>query len=181
MFFFIFALPAVAIGLLLWLYRRPLPQLDGALRLDALKAPVEVIRDQWGVPHLYAQSAGDLWCAQGFVHAQDRLWQMELNRRIGHGRLAEAFGAVAFDSDRLLRILGFARAAQATLDATDAESRAALESYARGVNAFITANPGRWGLEFTLLQLKPEPWKPLDSLVWTQMMSWASRPTGTRS
>jgi penicillin amidase len=165
-------IPVAVVGALVWLYRRPLPRLDGRLIAPGLKQPVEVIRDRWGVPHLYAQSLHDLSFAEGYVHAQDRLWQMELNRRIGHGRLAEAFGEVAFETDRLLRILGFGRAARATWDATDGEYRAALEAYARGVNAFISAHPGRWGLEFTLLNLKPEPWTPVDSLVWTKMMAW---------
>src|SRR5262249_48366368 len=133
---------------------------------------VEVIRDRWGVPHLYAQTIEDALVAQGYVHAQDRLWQMELNRRVGHGRLSELFGELAFDTDRMLRILGFGRAARENWDAPDGEPRWALEAYARGVNAFVAMNPGKWGLEFTLLNLKPEPWTPVDSLVWTKMMAW---------
>ncbi len=172
MFLLLFAIPAVAVAALFWLYRRPLPQLEGRVVLPGLKAPVEVIRDRWGVPHLYASHVDDVLFAQGFVHAQDRLWQMDLNRRVGHGRLSEAFGSLAFDTDRLLRILGFSRSAHETLAATDGETLAALECYARGVNAFIAANPGRCGLEFTLLGIKPEPWKPVDSLVWTKMMAW---------
>jgi penicillin amidase len=170
--FWMLALPVAFAGALLWLYRRPLPQLDGRLSLPGLKQPVEVIRDRWGVPHFYAHSVDDVLFAQGYVHAQDRLWQMELNRRVGHGRLSEAFGALAFDTDRLLRILGFSRAARENWDATDGETRVAMEAYARGVNAFIEGHPGKWGLEFTLLNLKPEPWTPVDSLVWTKMMAW---------
>jgi penicillin G amidase len=170
--FWMLALPVAFVGALLWIYRRPLPQVDGRISLPGLKQPVEVVRDRWGVPHLYAASVEDVLFAQGYVHAQDRLWQMELNRRVGHGRLSEAFGTIAFDTDRLLRILGFARAAREGWDATDGEARTALEAYARGVNAFIQANPNNWGLEFTLLRLKPEPWTPVDSLVWTKMMAW---------
>src|SRR5438094_3511609 len=139
--FWMLALPVAFVGALLWLYRRPLPQLDGRLSLPGLKQPVEVIRDRWGVPHLYAASVDDVLFAQGYVHAQDRLWQMELNRRVGHGRLSEVFGELAFDTDRLLRILGFGRAARENWDATDGETRVALEAYARGVNAFISASP----------------------------------------
>jgi penicillin amidase len=166
------ALPAAAAAVLVYLYRRPLPRLDGRIVARGLGAPVEVVRDRWGVPHLYAQTSADLFFAQGYVHAQDRLWQMELNRRVGWGRLSEAFGAVAYETDRLLRVLGFGRAARAAWDATDADTRATLEAYARGVNAFIDDNRGRWGLEFTLLGLTPERWTPADSIVWTKMMAW---------
>jgi penicillin amidase len=82
--------------------RRPLPRTSGALTLPELEAPVQVLRDRWGVPHIYARSNADLFMAQGFVHAQDRLWQMEFNRRTGHGQLAEIFGPIALDSDRFL-------------------------------------------------------------------------------
>ena len=78
---------------------RPLPRTSGKLSLAGLAAPVQVIRDRWGVPHIYAQNLVDLFMAQGYVHAQDRLWQMELQRRTGHGQLAEAFGPIALDAD----------------------------------------------------------------------------------
>jgi penicillin amidase len=170
--FWFFALPAAFVGALVWLNKRPLPQLDGRMALGGLRRPVEVLRDRWGVPHLYAENVEDVLFAQGFVHAQDRLWQMELNRRVGHGRLSEVFGERAFSTDRLLRILGFGRAARENWDATDGETRAAMQAYARGVNAFIAGNPGKWGLEFTILGIKPESWSPVDSLVWSKMMAW---------
>src|SRR5690242_18738224 len=84
---------------LLTALRRPLARTSGKLTLPGLDASVQVIRDRWGVPHIYAQSAADLFAAQGYVHAQDRLWQMELQRRTGHGRLSEVFGPIALDSD----------------------------------------------------------------------------------
>src|SRR4051794_40316417 len=110
--FWIFALPVALVSGLLWLYQRPLPQLEDRITVtgSGLKKPVEVLRDRWGVPHLYADSMDDALFAQGYVHAQDRLWQMELNRRVGHGRLSELFGKQALDTDRILRILGFSRA-----------------------------------------------------------------------
>ncbi len=157
---------------LVYLYRRPLPQVSGTIKLNGLKAPVEILRDRWGVPHIYAQGEEDLFFAQGFVHAQDRLWQMELHRRLGHGRLAEIVGEPAFPTDRLLRILGFGRAAQNDFDHADAETRQVLEAYARGVNAFLETNSGRLPLEFTILRFKPEPWRPADSLAWGKMMAW---------
>jgi len=154
------------------LMRRSLPQVDGVLKTEGLSAPVEIIRDQWGVPHIYAQTMDDLLCAQGFVHAQDRLWQMEMNRRVGYGQLAELFGELAFSTDHFLRTVGFARAAQNDLQHLDAESLRTLESYARGVNAFGAQNGDRLPLEFTLLRFKPEPWKPLDSLVYGKVLAW---------
>src|SRR3970040_2026636 len=89
-----------------WLGQRNLPQGEGTITLEGLSAPVEVLRDRWGVPHIYAQDMLDLSFAQGFVHAQDRLWQMELNRRTAAGRLSEIFGPVTLDPDRFLRTIG---------------------------------------------------------------------------
>ena len=113
---------------LTWLSRRRLPQTDGSLRVSGLEAPVEIVRDRWGVPHIYANSLPDLFFAQGFVHAQDRLWQMEVNRRTATGRLSEIFGDVALDTDRLTRTLGFNRLAQADLDAASEEMQEALHA-----------------------------------------------------
>ena len=98
------------------LFRRWAPRLDGRITLAGIGAPIEIVRDRWGVPHVRAMSIEDAMFAQGFVHAQDRFWQMELNRRVGHGRLAEAFGERAFETDKLLRVIGLARAARASWD-----------------------------------------------------------------
>lgn len=162
----------IALGLV-YLYRRPLPQVAGVLRLPGLKSPVEVLRDQWGVPHIYAQNLDDLYFAQGYVHAQERLWQMELNRRLVQGRLAELFGPIALDTDRLIRTLGFARSAIQDWEALDTEGRHILEVYAQGVNAFLTQNANRLPLEFTLLGFKPQPWRALDSVAWAKYMGWS--------
>jgi acyl-homoserine lactone acylase PvdQ len=93
--------------------RRRLPTIAGTLALPGLQAPVEVLRDRWGVPHLYAGSEHDVYMAQGYVHAQDRLWQMELNRRTANGRLSEVFGSLALDTDRTALTFGFRRLGQA--------------------------------------------------------------------
>jgi penicillin amidase len=151
--------------------RRPLPRTSGALRLPGLEAPVQVLRDRWGVPHIYARSNADLFIAQGYVHAQDRLWQMEFNRRTGHGQLAEIFGPVALDSDRFLRVLGFSRVARREAELLSGETRVAVEAYVRGVNAYITAHASRLPVEFTLLRLRPRPWEPADVLVWGKIMA----------
>jgi penicillin amidase len=161
----------VAAGLVLYV-RRPLPRIHGTLRLAGLKGQVEVIRDRWGVPHIYADSAEDLFFAQGYIHAQDRMWQMELQRRIASGRLSEIFGEDLLDVDRLFRILGLRRAAAADEAALSDESRSVLEAYAAGVNAFLEARSGRWSVEFNLLRLKPEPWQSVDSLCWLKVMAW---------
>src|SRR5436309_2246828 len=133
----IFGALAAPLAALAYLYRRPLPKVNGRIKVHGLRASVEIIRDQWGVPHIYAQDLHDLFFAQGYAHAQDRLWQMELNRRIGHGRLAELFGPDAVDSDRFVRILRFAHLARREVDLLDDEARLAAESYVRGVNDFL--------------------------------------------
>ena len=169
----------VAVGgaLYVWIYwrliQRPLPEWEGEFQLDCLAAPVEVLRDKHGVPHIYAQSRADLYRAQGYVHAQDRLWQMEQHRRIAAGTLAEVFGAPALEADRFSRIVGFRRAAQAELDALDAESRQVLEWYAEGVNAYIAERPRRLAAEFNLLRFAPQPWTPLDTVGYAKVMGWS--------
>ena len=142
----------------------------GRLRLDGLTASVEVLRDDWGVPHIYASCTTDVLFAQGFVHSQDRLWQMDFQRRIVAGRLAEILGPLAFDTDRATRVLGMYRVAEAEVALLSPEGRTELEAYAAGVNAGMTSQP--LPLEFTLLRYRPEPWKPADSLGWAKMMSW---------
>lgn len=153
------------------LLRRPLPRLAGMLALPGLAAPVEVIRDRWGVPHLYAGNNRDLFMAQGYVHAQERLWQMELQRRTGHGHLAEAFGPVALDSDRFLRTLGFSRIARREAELLTDETREALAAYVAGVNAFLDANRRRLPVEFAILRLAPRRWEIADVLVWGKVMA----------
>ncbi|MDQ7819314.1 MAG: penicillin acylase family protein [Armatimonadota bacterium] len=152
--------------------RRAFPQDRGTLRVPGLRAPVEVVRDRWGIPHITAENAHDLFFAQGYVHAQDRLWQMELHRRTASGRLSELFGAVTLDTDRFLRTVGLRRAAQDELAIQDPETAAALDAYARGVNAFVETHRGRLPLEFALLRTAPEPWTPVDSLAFAKLMAW---------
>ena len=156
-----------------WLVQRPTPQLNGRVNLPGLNAPVEILRDRYGIPHIYATGLDDLLCAQGYVHAQDRLWQMEQNRRVAHGTLAEVFGETVLDVDRFSRTVGFGRAAAAELAELDAEARAALEAYVRGVNAYIQAHTGRLSAEFNLLRVMPAPWSALDVLALTKLMGWS--------
>jgi penicillin G amidase len=154
------------------LIRRPLPQRAGTATVDGLVAPVEVIRDRWGVPHIYATNETDLFFAQGYVHAQDRLFQMDTSRRVGAGRLAEVVGPPGLASDRAARFFGWHRAAEAQVAGMLADSRTAAiaHAYAAGVNAFI--GEGRLPLEFSLLAYEPEPWRPSDSAAWGAVLAW---------
>ncbi len=149
-----------------------LPRTEGTTTLPGLAAEVRVERDADGIPTIRAASARDAAFALGFVHAQDRLWQLETHRRIGSGRLAEAFGEPALDTDRFLRALGVKRAAQAQWARLEPRSRALLEAYADGVNAFQREELRARPPEFVLLGLQPEPWTPQDSLAWLIMMAW---------
>lgn len=155
-----------------WLHlRRSLPQLDGEARAEGLGAAVQVVRDREGVPHVLARSERDAWLAMGYVHAQDRLWQMEFQRRVGQGRLSEFIGERAFDTDRLMRTLGIARMAERIVPRLDAGSRAHLEAYAAGVNAFLASRPVL-PVEFQVFRIEPEPWRPADSVAWLLVMAW---------
>jgi penicillin amidase len=164
--FWIAAPVVVAGSAVAWHYvYRPLPQLDGSAPLPGLAQSVTVDRDGWGIPHIRAGSLNDLVEAQGYVMAQDRLWQMDLMRRVARGELSEIFGPLALDMDRQYRTLGLARAAERDAGQLDPESRDALEAYARGVNHFIEQHRGRLPLEFSLLGYQPRPWQPADTLV----------------
>ncbi len=151
--------------------RQSLPRTEGEIRLAGLSGPVEILRDRYGIPHIYAQNAADASFALGYVHAQDRLWQMEMSRRIAAGRLSEVVGAGGLDTDRFLRAIGVRRSAEASLQRLDDDTRRQLEAYAAGVNAFIASGPVL-PPEFWLTGVKPEPWTPADSVAWTKMMAW---------
>lgn len=168
------AILAVLIFAFLWLiFQRPQARVKGRLTLPGLSAAVEVVRDRWGVPHIYAPGRDDGLMALGFVHAQDRLFQMDVSRRLAQGRLAEVLGLAALETDRWSRVLGFWRATEGDLALLDAEEQAVLEAYAAGVNAYITANRYRMPAEFALLGYKPEPWTVRDSLGILKVLGWA--------
>ena len=151
--------------------QRSLPKIDGEVRVRGPAAAVEIVRDRDGVPHLFAKSARDGWFAMGYVHAQDRLWQMEFQRRVAQGRLAEFLGERAYDVDRLMRTLGIARLSERIIARTDAETLGDLEAYAAGVNAFLDTDPVL-PVEFQALRVKPERWKPADTMGWLFVMAW---------
>ena len=154
----------------LWL-RGSLPEIDGERVASGLTAPVEVVRDRHGIPHVLARNEEDALFALGYVHAQDRLWQMEMNRRIGAGRLAEVLGAPALDTDRLLRMLGLHRRAKATLAHLSPGTRGRIDAYVNGVNAWMTTRSGPLPPEFLILGFEPEPWTAADSVVWAKVMA----------
>ncbi len=168
--FIVIALALAGGGGYLWL-RRSLPQSSGEITVRGISAPVTITRDRDGVAHISGATETDAMFGLGFVHAQERLWQMEVQRRIGHARLSEVFGETTLRTDRFLRTLGVARAARSALDRLDSETKAILEAYAAGVNAFLATNP-LLPPEFLILGVQPEPWQPIDSLVWAKMMAW---------
>ena len=145
-----------------WLARRPLPQQRGTLELEGLEGRVRVRRDRWGVPHVEADAKRDLYFAQGFVHAQDRLWQMDFYRRAVEGKVAAMAGEEGLPVDRLMRTLGIRRVAEREAEALDPELRALLERFCEGVNA--AASAAALPFEMQLLRLDWKPWRPVDIL-----------------
>ncbi len=152
------------------LFRRSQPRIRGQMALPGLQGTVEVIRDRWGIPHIFAQDRHDLFFALGFVHAQDRLWQMGFNCRTASGTLSEILGEPALEADRLMRRVGLRRAAEREAQRLDPETAAGHEAYCRGVNAFLEQHRGPWPLEFTILRTRQAPWTTADSLVLGRLM-----------
>jgi len=163
-------------GIVGYIVRSSMPQAAGNLRAEGLQNEVTVYRDEYGIPHLYALTSHDLFFAQGYVHAQDRFWQMEFWRRLGAGRLSEILGKSSLGVDRFVRTVGWARAAAADEAVLDPETKQALQWYADGVNAYIDSTDNL-GLEFTLLgvqgaNVEPEKWTVQNTLTWLKVMSW---------
>jgi penicillin amidase len=153
--------------------RQSLPMIDGTISVAGPSAPIDIVRDADAVPHVFATTKIDGLFGLGYVHAQDRLWQMEFQRRIGFGRLAEVLGEAALPQDRFLRTVGFGRAARAAWDRQPQRTRQEVEAYVAGVNAFLSTHHGRaLPPEFTLLGFAPEPWTGPDVVVWQKMMAW---------
>lgn len=157
------------------------PQTDGEINVPGLDAQVDVYRDQNGIPHIYASTEHDLFFAQGYVHAQDRFWQMDFQRHTSAGRLSELLGSTTVDVDRFLRTMGWERVARQELETMDETSRLMLESYAEGVNAYLGEHSGtQISLEYLFLKLlnsgyTPAPWEPLNSVSWAKAMAWDLR------
>ena len=155
-----------------WYMGRAEPDPGRDAALAGLGAPVEVWRDSLAVPHVWARGEADLFRAMGYVHAQDRLWQMELFRRVADGRMAEILGPELVDTDRFLRTVGMGRAAAQDEGMLDPRARALLQAYADGVNAWMRENPGPLPPEFMVLRFQPEPWKVRNTLSIAKIMAW---------
>src|SRR6266705_2463842 len=168
------AILITALGGLAWMYsvaRSALPQLDGSVKIAGLSKKVTVSRDGHGVPTIDAASLEDLFFAQGYVTAQDRLWQMDVMRRFAAGEISEILGADFLKHDREQRILGLRVAARKALEVSSAQTRSHFEAYARGVNAYIESHRDRLPLEFRVLRYSPSPWAQEDStLIAAQMV-----------
>jgi penicillin amidase len=159
--------------------RRPYPTTEGEISIPGLSGPVEVLRDERGVPHIFADTADDLAMAQGFVHAQDRFFEMDLRRHVTSGRLAELVGEDGLESDRVVRTLDWRGVAEQELPLLEPRTRRLLQSYADGVNAYIArhASPSTMAFEYVVLGQRfggytVDEWTPVDSLAWLKAMAW---------
>ncbi|MFD6447265.1 penicillin acylase family protein [Promicromonospora sp. NPDC060204] len=177
-------LALVAVTTFGWLTaRRPLPEHSGEVQVEGLSADVRVSRDAQGVPQIYADTAEDLFRAQGYVHAQDRFFEMDYRRHVTAGRLAELVGnnADAIQADKVTRTFGWRHVAEEEFNILDDETRQYLQAYADGVNAYLeNRSPGETAVEYTVLDVsvevnEPEPWDPIDSLAWLKAMAWDLR------
>jgi len=161
--------------------KKSFPLVEGEIKVTGLDGPVEIYRDSFGIPHIYAESHHDLIFVQGYVHAQDRFWQMDFWRHQGAGRLSELVGKPMVETDKFLRTLGWERVAKQELALLDPEERSILEAYSAGVNAYIQDNIGTaLSLEYAFLPIlnsgyEPKPWTPLNSLTWAKALAWDLR------
>lgn len=161
--------------------RRPWPQTSGEIELSGLEGEVEVIRDDAGIPHVYADSMHDLMLAQGFVHAQDRFFEMDVRRHATSGRLSELFGEDGLESDLVVRTLGWRQVAEQELTMLRPATRSALDAYAEGVNAWLAGrSTSEMALEYSLLGITgldhtPDKWTAVDSIAWLKAMAWDLR------
>ncbi len=162
----------VAVILSYYLVTKSFPQTSGSISLKGISGQIDIYRDEYGVPHLFAQSEEDAFFTVGYLHAQDRLWQMELLRRAGMGRLAEILGEPALKTDRMFRTLGFPKLAHHLTSELDEETRRLLTAYSNGVNAYIASNKGRYPVEFDVLNIDPEPWQLEHTVVISRLMGW---------
>lgn len=162
----------VAVGASFFYLRTSLPKVRGEVTVQGLAGTVEIVRDADAIPHIYAQSHEDAVFGLGFVHAQDRLWQMEFQRRVASGRLSEVIGDATLGTDRFIRTLGVRQAAESAVAALSPETRGLLQAYVAGANAFLDQRKGALPVEFLLLGFQPEPFEEIDVAGWAKMMAW---------
>ncbi|WP_170937094.1 MULTISPECIES: penicillin acylase family protein [Rhodomicrobium] len=166
------AIPVIGAGAGYVWWSRALPKLAGDVQLKGLGADVRVVRDRHGVPHIFAKSLPDAARALGYLHSQDRFFQMDITRRVSEGRLAEIIGPRGLSLDRLYRTLDLAGSGRASYAALAPDVKAYLQAYADGVNSWLAESGQALPVEYTVLGFKPEPWRPEDSLVWGKAMAW---------
>ncbi|HSO03330.1 MAG TPA: penicillin acylase family protein, partial [Candidatus Limnocylindrales bacterium] len=178
---FVLVVGVALAGWFTWMVRRSYPQTTGTLDVAGLSAPVTVVRDAHGIPNIYADTTEDLFFAQGYVHAQDRFWQMDFNRHVTGGRISELVGESQLDTDKYLRTMGWRRVAEQEWALATGDARTVLQAYADGVNAYIgDRSPTELGLEYLLLRTtggagEVEPWTPVDTLAWAKAIAWDLR------
>ena len=158
--------------------RQSFPELAGRLTVPGLRGPVEVLRDGFGVPHIYADTTEDLFMAQGFVQAQDRFYEMDFRRHLSAGRLSELYGQSQLETDAYVRTLGWRRVAEQEVKLLAPSTRRALDAYADGVNAYVSGRTtSELSLEYSMLALQgldytPHKWTAADSVAWLKVMAW---------
>jgi len=152
-------------------FYRSVPKIRGNVSLAGLETDVRIIKDSWGVPHIFAQNEKDLFFACGYVHAQERMWQMELTRRAGLGELSEIFGRKTLERDKFIRTLDLKEAAQRDFEKLSPKMKNLILSYSQGVNSWMNSRKLNWPPEFLLLGYRPQPWNPMDSLIVKEVMA----------
>ncbi|MEA3440728.1 MAG: penicillin acylase family protein, partial [Chloroflexota bacterium] len=175
----ILLLAAVALAVFgFFTVRRSFPQINGEIQVNGPDSTIDIYRDSSGIPHIYADTQHDLFYAQGYIHAQDRFWQMDFWRHLSSARLSEMFGDSQLETDMFLRTLGWARVAEQELQMLDEDSLAILEAYTDGVNAYLADHDGsELSLEYAVLKLQNagyqvEPWQPLHTQTWAKVLAW---------
>jgi len=147
------------------------PEYKGIVSVQGLKEDVTILTDTWGVPHIYADTEKDLFFACGYIQANERMWQMDLSRRTGYGRLSELFGEALLERDIYVRVMGLKEAALKDYEQLPPEVKDILMAYSQGINAWLNSRKWKWPPEFSVLRYRPEPWSPIDSLIIKQVMA----------
>lgn len=172
--YFFLSLFFLCLGILFFFvacFYRSVPKIKGKVSVRGITSEVRIIKDNWGVPHIFAQNEKDLFFACGYIHAQERMWQMDFHRRVGFGRLSEIFGERTLEKDRFIRNLSLKKAVSKEYEKLSPGMKELLIAYADGVNFWMGTRRGNWPPEFLILRYRPEPWKPQDSLIIKEIMA----------
>ena len=171
-FFSLLVIGIVAFFVMRYLVTKSFPVYDGEVNSAGLQDRVKISRDEYGVPHIFAENEHDLFFAQGYAHAQDRLWQMDLTRRAGEGRLSEILGTSTIKFDKMFKTVGFKTIAEKLERQLNPKSKEILQAYSDGINEYIRTHKGKYPIEFDMLNYEPEEWKPVHSLMIARLMAW---------